>query len=138
MSFKLNFYALRNPSKRNFIYFHTLSVYKQSNIICFAMWLNIYARTRDAFWLNISEKMYCTFAFSVPNKKSLKLHLCLVLKLATPVSLSTYTPVCLPPSGIDFSGTMSRAGIFKQSMGARNQVGIGLSYRLARLHSLSD
>ncbi len=27
-----------------------------------------------------------------------------------------------------------RAGIFKQSMGARNRVGIGLSYRPARLH----
>jgi hypothetical protein len=27
------------------------------------------------------------------------------------------------------------AGIFKQSMGARNQVGIGLSYRHARLHT---
>ncbi len=30
------------------------------------------------------------------------------------------------------------AGIFKQSMGARNRVGIGLSYRLARLHSLAE
>jgi hypothetical protein len=28
------------------------------------------------------------------------------------------------------------AGIFKQSMGARNRVGIGLSYRPARLHRL--
>jgi hypothetical protein len=27
------------------------------------------------------------------------------------------------------------AGIFNQSMGARNRVGIGLSYRLARLHT---
>ncbi len=27
-----------------------------------------------------------------------------------------------------------RAGIFKQSLGARNRVGIGLSYRPARLH----
>jgi hypothetical protein len=42
------------------------------------------------------------------TKKTLKLHLCLVLKLATPVSLSTYTPVCLPPSGVDFSGMMRR------------------------------
>ncbi len=31
-----------------------------------------------------------------------------------------------------------RAGIFKQSMGARNRVGIGLSYRLARLHRLAE
>jgi hypothetical protein len=30
---------------------------------------------------------------------------------------------------------MLRAGIFKQSMGARNRVGIGLSYRPARIHT---
>jgi hypothetical protein len=30
------------------------------------------------------------------------------------------------------------AGILKQSMGARNRVGIGLSYRPARLNSLAD
>ncbi len=30
------------------------------------------------------------------------------------------------------------AGIFKQSMGARNRVGIGLSYRPARLHRLVE
>jgi hypothetical protein len=30
------------------------------------------------------------------------------------------------------------AGIFKQSMGARNRVGIRLSYRPARLHSLAE
>jgi hypothetical protein len=30
------------------------------------------------------------------------------------------------------------AGNFKQSMGARNRVGIGLSYRPARLHSLAE
>jgi hypothetical protein len=30
------------------------------------------------------------------------------------------------------------AGIFKQSMGARNRVGIGLSYRPARLHRLAE
>jgi hypothetical protein len=29
------------------------------------------------------------------------------------------------------------AGIFKQAMGARNRVGIGLSYRPARLHRLA-
>ncbi len=32
----------------------------------------------------------------------------------------------------------SRAGIFKQSMGARNRGGIGLSYRPARLHRLAE
>ncbi len=34
--------------------------------------------------------------------------------------------------------TKSRAGIFKQSMGARNRVGIGLSYRPAKLHRLAE
>ncbi len=29
----------------------------------------------------------------------------------------------------------TRAGIFKQSMGARNQVGIGVSYRPAKVYS---
>jgi hypothetical protein len=37
--------------------------------------------------------------------------------------------------GIGLSYRSTRAGIFKQSMGARNRVGIGLSYRPARLHS---
>ncbi len=31
-----------------------------------------------------------------------------------------------------------RAGIFKESMGARNRGGIGLSYRPARLHRLAE
>jgi hypothetical protein len=31
-----------------------------------------------------------------------------------------------------------RAGIFKQSMGARNRVGIGLSYRPARLQRIAE
>ncbi len=31
-----------------------------------------------------------------------------------------------------------RAGIFKQSMGSRNRVGIGLSYQPARLHKLAE
>jgi hypothetical protein len=34
-------------------------------------------------------------------------------------------------------GTAVGAGIFEQSMGARDRVGIGLSYRPARLHSLA-
>jgi hypothetical protein len=33
---------------------------------------------------------------------------------------------------------ISGAGIFKHSMGARNRVGIGLSYRPARLHRLVE
>jgi hypothetical protein len=32
----------------------------------------------------------------------------------------------------------ARAGIFKESMGARNRGGIGLSYRPARLHRLAE
>ncbi len=35
-------------------------------------------------------------------------------------------------------GGVHRDGIFKQSMGARNRVGIGLSYRPARLHRLAE
>jgi hypothetical protein len=31
-----------------------------------------------------------------------------------------------------------RAGIFKKSMGARHRVGIGISYRPARLHRLAE
>jgi hypothetical protein len=31
-----------------------------------------------------------------------------------------------------------RAGVFKQSMGARIRVGVGLSYRAARLHRLAE
>ncbi len=33
---------------------------------------------------------------------------------------------------------LDRAGIFKQSMGARHRVGIGLSYRPAMLHRLAE
>ncbi len=35
-------------------------------------------------------------------------------------------------------GIKNCGGIFKQSMGARNRVGIGLSYRPARLHRLAE
>ncbi len=34
--------------------------------------------------------------------------------------------------------TVYWAGIFKQSTGARNRIGIGLSYRPARLHRLAE
>jgi hypothetical protein len=40
--------------------------------------------------------------------------------------------------GIGLSNRPGRAGIFKKSMGARHRVGIGLSYRPARLHRLSE
>jgi hypothetical protein len=36
------------------------------------------------------------------------------------------------------TGFIASAGIFEQSMGARDRIGIGLSYRLARLHSLAE
>jgi hypothetical protein len=41
-------------------------------------------------------------------------------------------------SPLDCSEVQHRAGIFKQSMGTRNRVGIGLLYRLARLHRLAE
>ncbi len=37
-----------------------------------------------------------------------------------------------------FPCDVTSAGIFKQSMGARNQLGIGFLYRPARLHSLAE
>jgi hypothetical protein len=40
--------------------------------------------------------------------------------------------------GIGLSYWPARAGIFKKSMGARNRWGIGLSYRPARLHGLAE
>jgi hypothetical protein len=36
------------------------------------------------------------------------------------------------------TGKITRAGIFKESMGARNRGGIGLLYRPARLHRLVE
>jgi hypothetical protein len=50
---------------------------------------------------------------------------------------------CMLSSGIDSKESIAPlyvalAGIFKQSMGARNRVGIGLSYRPARLHRLAE
>ncbi len=42
--------------------------------------------------------------------------------------------LCVPNSATEYCC----AGIFKQIMGARNRVGIGLSYRPARLHSLAE
>jgi hypothetical protein len=38
----------------------------------------------------------------------------------------------------EVQNTANSARIFKQSMGARNREGIGLSYRPARLHSLTE
>jgi hypothetical protein len=40
--------------------------------------------------------------------------------------------------GKGLSYRAARAGIFKKSMGARHRVGIGLSYRPARLHRLAE
>jgi hypothetical protein len=44
----------------------------------------------------------------------------------------TVTRISVPQERL----VLFRTGIFKQSMGARNQVGIGLSYRHAMLHRL--
>jgi hypothetical protein len=50
---------------------------------------------------------------------------------------------CLKSPGIDSEESIpptnvTRAGISKQSMGARNRAGIGLSYRPTRLHRLAE
>ncbi len=54
-------------------------------------------------------------------------------------SLSPYCKRLRSP-GIDSEESIpvTRTGIFKQSKGARNRVGIGLSYRPARLHRLAE
>jgi hypothetical protein len=39
-----------------------------------------------------------------------------------------------PPPLAAAKQVVTRSGIFKRSMGARNRVGIGLSYRPSRLH----
>jgi hypothetical protein len=38
----------------------------------------------------------------------------------------------------ELTNGLARAGIFKHSMGVRNRVGIGLSYRPAGLHRLAE
>ncbi len=43
-----------------------------------------------------------------------------------------------PPAFFLQEAYVHRAGIFKQSMGARNQVGIELLYGPARLHRLAE
>jgi hypothetical protein len=50
-----------------------------------------------------------------------------------------YTFSSVHSSHLLYSNTLyTRARIFKQSMGARNQVGIRLSYRPAWLHRLAE
>jgi hypothetical protein len=56
--------------------------------------------------------------------------LALIFKLIRSLGLDSKEPI--PPAYV------ACAGIFKQSMGARNQVEIGLSYRPARLLSLAE
>jgi hypothetical protein len=41
-------------------------------------------------------------------------------------------------SNFQLSDSVSTVGIFEQSIGARNQVGIGFSYRPARLYRLAE
>ncbi len=43
-----------------------------------------------------------------------------------------------PQNRLGGGGGKCSAGILEQSMGTRNQVGIGLSYRPARLHRLAE
>jgi hypothetical protein len=51
---------------------------------------------------------------------------------------STYKISSLRSPGIDSANLIACVGIFEQSMGARNQVGKGFSYRPARLHRLAE
>jgi hypothetical protein len=55
-------------------------------------------------------------------------HLCARAHLLQDPSLKTATVQARSP-GTRINVAEHRAGIFKQSMGARNRVGIGLSYR---------
>jgi hypothetical protein len=65
---------------------------------------------------------------------------------STPSSRSATIPMPSPIRSAELQNTVlhsyrlsaHRAGIFKQSMGARNRVGIELSYRSARLHRLAE
>jgi hypothetical protein len=54
----------------------------------------------------------------------------------SPLSLPLLSGVC--NARRIHSGRAISAGIFEQSMGARNRVGIGLSYRIATLHGLPE
>jgi hypothetical protein len=66
----------------------------------------------------------------------------IVVYLGCPLTNSAliYEPKCEGRgiAGSQLSANEYRAGIFKQSMGARNRGGIGLSYRPARLHRLAE
>ncbi len=53
---------------------------------------------------------------------------------STTLECTVSVPGAAPPLLLLYS----RAGIFKESMGARNRGGIGLSYRPARLHRLAE
>jgi hypothetical protein len=56
----------------------------------------------------------------------------------TRISQAQYFELFLSSSSHAKKDKELSAGIFKQSMGARNRGGIGLSYRPARLHSLAE
>ncbi len=74
--------------------------------------------------------------FSVPRNRQNSVrtnHLFLLSRLSQNYFSSEISNPTPPPPG-----SQSSAGIFKQSMGARNGAGIGLSYRPARLHSLAE
>jgi hypothetical protein len=78
---------------------------------------------RRKYWNTVKTKYsileYCKFEISVPN----------ALQTNRTMVFNTYR-LWDSRSGIFF--------IFKHSMGARNRVGIGLSYRPARLHRLAE
>jgi hypothetical protein len=78
--------------------------------------------------INIPDPQHCCF---------LILQFFAIYRTLHALSSGVHTEWRLRISGVGtflHDGKIS-AGIFKQSMGARNRVGIGLSYRTARLHS---
>jgi hypothetical protein len=63
---------------------------------------------QDFFNYQFILKFYQGLYFLQLVRKKIKMCFTLsVMKLATAVNLSTYTPVCLPDSGKDFSGRVS-------------------------------
>ncbi len=84
--------------------------------------------TKPCFYTGYSLPFSPTWHKTTSVKLSICLSLCLYLRALGWVHESLFIQ----------RDKMSSAGIFKQSMGARNRVGIGLSYRPTRLHSLAE
>ncbi len=59
------------------------------------------------------------------------------MRLTVPAAVSSLREIAVVDALLLISISLS-TGIFKKSMGARHRVGIGLSYRPARLHGLAE